>query len=186
MSISSISGSMGYSPTQMAADFFKKADSNGDGSIDKSELKTMLSKGPNGKNLTDADVDKIFSEIDSNGDGKIDQTENADQMKKMSGGKGGPPPAGGTPPSGGAPKSASASGGSSSSGAKVYDKRDANKDGSVSYQERLDYDLKHPEEAKDSSAAGASSATQSGVAYDNEGIASAAASPAQGSLDISA
>jgi hypothetical protein len=168
MSISSIGSAMSYDPTQRAADFFKKADSNGDGSIDKSEFKAILSKGPNGKGLTDADIDKIFSQVDSNGDGKIDQTENANQMKKMGGGKGGPPPAGGMPPSGGAPKSVTASGSSSSSSGKVYDKRDANKDGTVSYQEQFDYDLKHPEEAKKSSAAGGSSATSS----------------AQGSFDI--
>ena len=59
-------------------------------------------------------------------------------------GSGGPPP-GGTPPSGGK-KSSSTSDSSSSS--KVYDKKDTNKDGTVSWKEEHDYDLKHPEEVK--------------------------------------
>ena len=54
----------------------------------------------------------------------------------------GPPP-GGRPPSGGAGK-ASGTGGAASSN-KVYDKMDANKDGTVSDQEKLAYAASHPE-----------------------------------------
>jgi hypothetical protein len=136
MSISSVGGVGSFDPTQMAKDFFKKADANGDGKIDKSELKTMLSKGPNGQSMTDALVDKIFAEVDTNGDGKIDQTENETQMKKM-GAKNAPPPGGGM---GGAQKSTAAS---QSGDSKVYDKRDLNKDGTVSAQEKIEYAMTH-------------------------------------------
>ena len=175
MSIGSIGSSTAFDPTQMAAKFFKKADANGDGSIDKSELKSMLSKGPNGKNISDADVDKFFSKVDTNGDGKIDEAENANQMKKMGGGKGGPSPSGGMPPGG---SSKSASGSQSSS--KVYDVRDTNKDGTVSYQEQLDYDLKHPQEADSST-----DAQQSSTGYNRQGSTSTAFSANQSMFDMS-
>ena len=48
MSISGIGSQSGFDPTQMASQFFKKADANGDGGIDKAEFKTMLSQGPGG------------------------------------------------------------------------------------------------------------------------------------------
>jgi hypothetical protein len=87
------------------------------------------------------------------GNGKISETENENQMKKM-GAKGGKPPseAGGAPPSGSAQKSTASSGSSSSSDNKVYDKKDTNKDGTVSYQEEFDYNLKHPEVANENQA----------------------------------
>jgi len=141
MSVGSIGSSGSFDPTQMASQFFKKADANNDGGIDKSELKTMLSNGPNGKTMTDAQVDKIFSEADTNGDGKIDKTENAAQMKKLGSGK---PPAGASSSGGAQQSTASAGSSSSSASTKTYDKKDANKDGTVSSQEELMYDLKHP------------------------------------------
>ena len=64
--------------------------------------------------------------------------------------------AGGPPPSGGG-KSSSASGSSS----KVYDKKDANKDGTVSWKEEQDYDLKHPDEAKQAAATAATAKVNS-------------------------
>jgi hypothetical protein len=54
---------------------------------------------------------------------------------------GGPAP-GGTPPSG-AGKSSGTGGPSNST--KVYDPKDTNKDGKVSWKEAMDYKLKHPE-----------------------------------------
>lgn len=143
MSVSSIGSSSGMDLTQMAASFFKKADTNNDGGIDKTELEAMMANGPGGGKST-AEADKAFAEIDTNGDGKIDATENENQLKKIgeemqarSAQSGGKPPAGGAPPSGGA------SGGSSSS-SKVYDPRDTNKDGTVSAQEAYTYSLTHP------------------------------------------
>lgn len=54
--------------------------------------------------------------------------------------------AGGPPPGGGSGKAANVSS-SSSSSSKVYDPKDANKDGTVSWKEAQDYELKHPEAA---------------------------------------
>ena len=60
------------------------------------------------------------------------------------GGAGGPQPGGGAPPSGPG-KSSETSGSSDSS--KVYDPEDTNKDGIVSWKEKQDYKLQHPEKA---------------------------------------
>lgn len=59
----------------------------------------------------------------------------------------------GGPPPGGGGKAASA-GSSSSSTTKVYDPKDANKDGTVSWKEEQDYNLKHPEAVKADSESG--------------------------------
>jgi Ca2+-binding EF-hand superfamily protein len=149
MSISSIGSSGGIDLTQMAASFFKKADTNNDGGIDKTELEAMMANGPGGGKST-AEADKAFAEIDTNADGKIDATENENQLKKIgeemqvrSAQGGGKPPAGGPPPSSGA------SGGSSDSG-KVYDVRDTNKDGTVSTQEAYTYSQTHPKSSEGS------------------------------------
>jgi exo-beta-1,3-glucanase (GH17 family) len=56
-------------------------------------------------------------------------------------------PAGGAAPSGGAKSSSS-----SSSTSKVYDVRDTNQDGTVSFQEQIAYDLKQVEQNDKSSA----------------------------------
>ena len=58
------------------------------------------------------------------------------------------PKAGGAPPVGGGggakPAAASETSSSSSTDAKIYDKRDTNKDGTVSYQEAMLYAIQHP------------------------------------------
>jgi hypothetical protein len=187
MSISGIGSSTSFDPTQMAQKFFKKADANGDGGIDKSELKTMLSKGPGGSKGTQ-DVDKMFAEMDTNGDGKIDETENANQMKKMAaqggpqrGGAGGAPPAGG-----GAPKAGASGGSSSSNDTKVYDPADTNKDGTVSFQEQMQYDLKHPEKEKDNSAANSKGDQQNSTGYSKLGNLSTGTSGTQSNFSLNA
>jgi hypothetical protein len=187
MSISGIGSSTGFDPTQMAQKFFKKADANSDGGIDKTELKTMLSNRPGG-NKGAQDTDKIFAEVDTNSDGKIDETENANQMKKMAA-QGGPQPggAGGTPPAGGgAPKAGASGGSSSSSSAKVYDAKDANKDGTVSFQEEIEYDLKHPEEAKNNSSANATANQQNSTGYNKLGNLDTGTSGAQSNISLKA
>jgi len=77
-------------------------------------------------------------------DAYADVKKTAPQAAPRAGGRargaGGPPP-GGPPPSG-APV-----GGTPNSN-KVYDKKDTNKDGKVSWQEEQDYYSKHPEEPK--------------------------------------
>jgi hypothetical protein len=56
----------------------------------------------------------------------------------------------GKPPAGGAAQSASSTESTSESN-KVYDKKDTNKDGTVSSAEELEYKLQHPEESSESS-----------------------------------
>jgi hypothetical protein len=53
-----------------------------------------------------------------------------------------------TRPSGPPPGGAKGASGASGSPNKVYDKMDANKDGTVSYAEKIAYELKHPEATK--------------------------------------
>jgi hypothetical protein len=73
--------------------------------------------------------------------------------------------AGGAPPAGGGAKPAAAakSSSSSSSTAKIYDKRDANQDGVVSYQEEMVYAIKHPTDETQEQTAVSSSQMQSGL-----------------------
>ena len=72
------------------ADFFKKADTDGDGKISKTELTGMLKNKPkvggasSGDSSTSSDeIDKIFSELDTNGDGSISEAENKTHMEEM-------------------------------------------------------------------------------------------------------
>jgi len=186
MSISGIGSQGGFNQAQMAAQFFKKADVNGDGGIDKAEFKTMLSQGPDGKTGT-MDTDKIFNEIDADGNGKISQAENENAMKKM-GGQGGEPPSG-PPPGGmggsGAQKSDAAGGSSSSS--KTYDVKDTNKDGTVSLQEEMAYAIKHPNDGSDSDNKTSTISAlleelQKGQQYDSQGRKSVNANETQSFL----
>jgi hypothetical protein len=143
MSMQSVGGISGFDPTKMAETLFTKLDANKDGSIDKSEFLSSMSKMHGGSQR----VEKLFSKIDSNGDGKIDATENLDALKKMAahehrpaGQMHGPAPEGGGASKGGEAKGASGAGGSSSS-SQVYDPRDTNKDGVVSLEEEIAYSL---------------------------------------------
>lgn len=140
MSVSGIGSS--FDSTQMAQQFFKKADTNGDDAIDKDELKTAISQGK-GKGNDSVDIDKIFAEVDTNGNGKIDESENENHLKQMKAGHGGMPPSG-------APKQAN----SSSSDYKTYEPEDLNKDGTVSAQEKLEYSLTHPESEDNENSSG--------------------------------
>ena len=106
-----------------------------------------------GKDPMSSKIDALSTAIES-GDLKAAQDAYA-QIKKSAQqrphGAGGPPP-GGAPP-GGAPKGGAASSGASgtsdsSSSTKVYDKKDVNKDGKVSAQEEVAYDLAHPDAGK--------------------------------------
>ncbi len=96
-------------------------------------------------------MEALSKAIDS-GDVKAAQDAYADMKQTMSqrpaDRPSGPPP-GGAPPSGGAGKASSTEGSSSSS--KVYDEMDANKDGTVSTQEKLAYLQKPRDSASTSS-----------------------------------
>ena len=99
----------------------------------------------NGNNPISAKMEQLSKALDS-GDLKAAQDAYADIKKTMSQH---PPPgsgrAGGQPPDGA--KQSSGAGGSSSS-SQVYDKKDLNKDGIVSWDEEFAYSLNHPDESK--------------------------------------
>ena len=106
----------------------------------------------NGDNPLSAKMQTLSKAVDA-GDLKAAQAAYADIKKTISQGppagmRGGGPPSGGAP-AGGAGKSSGA--GSSSSSNKTYDKKDTNKDGTVSAMEELAYDLKHPGDAANTS-----------------------------------
>ena len=76
------------------------------------------------------------------------------------------PKAGGSPPAGGGAKPAASSDSSASgtsSTEKVYDKRDADQDGVVSYQEELLYSLKHPPEETETQSTASTSQVKAGL-----------------------
>ena len=76
------------------------------------------------------------------------------------------PKAGGAPPAGGGgakPAAASSASTSGSSTSKVYDKRDLNKDGTVSYEEQLLYSIQHPTEETGSQSAVSSNKLKTGL-----------------------
>ena len=87
---------------------------------------------------------------------------------------------GGTPPAGGGtkPAASSAAAESSSSASKIYDARDANKDGKVSFMEELLYTLQNPTEDKqdDSSSLLTSLLQQNGLNTYQQGEADSSAS----------
>merc|ERR1719153_798078 len=72
-SSSSSSVSMSFNSTQDVKSMFRKFDRNGDGHLDRSEIKQMLQSS--GKNASDQDVEQMFSQGDADGDGLIDIQE---------------------------------------------------------------------------------------------------------------
>jgi len=147
---------------QMQEKMFKQFDLNGDGKITKEEMNKVVQsdgtqKGPS--------VDEVFKNLDTDNDGAISKLESdaglaklAQQMQGKDGaqGKGTPPSSGNVEGGGKSGASASAQSSSvsiinsSSSSNIVYDKKDANKDGKVSFKEEQDYAMKHPDDAKKS------------------------------------
>ncbi len=86
------------------AERFNKADANGDGGLDKSEMQTVLDKVSE-MSGQDINVDNVFSEFDADEDGVLSEQEAETamnqlreemepQMRGMKGGKGGPHPPG--------------------------------------------------------------------------------------------
>lgn len=67
-------------PAQMQAELFKQLDSNDDGSIDKTELSSVLSSASaseEGESGGAIDIDALFSLLDADSDGSISQSESA-------------------------------------------------------------------------------------------------------------
>lgn len=59
---------------------FSKIDTDGNGGLDKTELQSMLDKGPQGVQGSGS-TDDLFSKLDSDGDGSISQSELDTGMK---------------------------------------------------------------------------------------------------------
>merc|ERR1719187_532067 len=70
---SSSSVSVSFSSVQDVKNAFRKFDSNGDGHLDRSELKQLLISS--GKNVSDQEVAALFAQGDVDGDGMIDIQE---------------------------------------------------------------------------------------------------------------
>ena len=135
----------------MKARMFGKADTDGSGGVDQTELQNLFDKVAKKTGATAASASEQFSKMDTNGDGSLSSDELSTGMKSLmappnstvdfaqrQGMPSGPPPGG--PPSaggggGGGGGSASTSSTSSSSSTS-YDPLDTNKDGVVSAQER--------------------------------------------------
>ena len=136
MSVSGIGSSSGFDFSKVV----KNLDSNGDGSVDKQEFVT----GAKARGVSEEDGSKQFDKIDTKKTGKITQSDlEADVKAQAATGKK-PPPSGGRPA--GAQAAGSTSQTNASSTNSNYDKKDANKDGTVTAQEEILYNLKHPVE----------------------------------------
>ncbi len=144
----------GFAKVKQAFQDLGKALESGNLSDAKEALAQLQKSAPAQASKGDAPLNakmEALSKAVGSGDLKAAQDAYTDIKKTVSerpaasGGSAGGPPPGGAPP-GGAGKSSSAGGSSSSN--KVYDKMDANKDGTVSWQEEQDYYQKHPEAVK--------------------------------------
>jgi hypothetical protein len=126
--------------TQMKERVFSKADSDGSGTVDKSELQNLFDNIAEKTGGTAKSAEEAFGAIDTNADGSISKEELASGMESLM-----PPPsstvefaskgrAGGPPAAGGASKEESSS--------TSTDPLDTNEDGVVSALERAAGDLK--------------------------------------------
>jgi hypothetical protein len=144
---------------------FSKTDSNSDGSLDKTELKSLADKI---KADTGIDVSGKLEKLADDNGGTVskDQFKAALEKERPSGppdGAGGPPGAGGPSGAGGA----GGAGGSQSSTSKTYDKLDTNQDGVVSELERLVGELTSAAASKGGDANGASDkSSESSASFD--------------------
>jgi hypothetical protein len=163
MNISSVSsrphaalqGSDGFAKAKQSFQALGNALDAGNLTDAKSALAQLQANAPaqarSDKNPMSAKMEALNKAVES-GDLKAAQQAYAEIKTTMSqrpmgggqraGGAGGPPP-GGAPP-GGAGKTSAKS--ESSDSSKVYDPADADKDGTVSWKEKQDYKLKHPEQ----------------------------------------
>lgn len=71
-------------PTKMQERLFSKADTDGNGSIDKTELAALMesTSGSNGSSSS-VSADELFSQMDGDGDGQITQQEATDAASKL-------------------------------------------------------------------------------------------------------
>lgn len=132
---------------KMSSDLMSQLDEDGDGAMSSDELSSALTGT---EVFTDEQISSAFSDMDADGDGAVSETEMADAL--ATGAPPPPPPPGPPPAEGGAESrssdssgqtattsqtaATSGSGGASSSDGE-YDDLDTNRDGVVSYQERV-------------------------------------------------
>lgn len=143
-SLSGVSGaaspwsSMGGSSVSRQERMFAKIDSNGDGSVDKTELQSAFDAIAQKTGGTAQSADALFSKFDTNGDGKLSASELSTGMKSLR-----HKPASTVEMAGAQAKPAAGgpAGGASSSSAST-DPLDTNGDGVVSAMERAAGDLK--------------------------------------------
>ncbi len=155
-SISGLGGSNAFAAMQQR--MFKRADGDGSGSVDASELQSMLDDISQHTGASFDDSAAVLAKMDSNGDGSLNADELASGMKDLMppppstvamaqqrgggpAGAGGPPPG---PPPGGARNDGDDAGstGSTSGSSAATDPLDTNGDGTVSAQERMLGELK--------------------------------------------
>lgn len=165
---------------QAGDDLFGKVDSDGDGSVSKTELQALLEAMSGGTaSQTGVSSDEVFSQLDADGDGSLSEAEfDAGRPSGAGGEAGGMQAMGGMPPPperpGGPGGAGGAAGASGSSQATSYDPLDTNEDGVVSAAERL--------------AGGASSVEQDAItalfnAIDTDGDASISTTESQAFID---
>ncbi len=154
MSISGISSSVSsyqtnqVNPfTKIKQDFESLGSALKSGSLDDAKKayaqlqKDAPTQSGKGTNPMSSDIDSLGKALDS-GDLKAAQEAYAKIQEKISQ----RPPAGGPKGGPGRAKNASAS----KADSKTYDKKDINKDGTVSYEEEMVYSLNHPEDVNES------------------------------------
>jgi Ca2+-binding EF-hand superfamily protein len=130
---------------KMASDLMSQLDEDGDGAMSSDELSSALTGT---EVFTDEQISSAFSDMDADGDGAVSETEMAEALAAGAP----PPPPPGPPPAEGAAESrssdssqttttsqtaATSSSGEASSSDEEYDDLDTNRDGVVSYQERV-------------------------------------------------
>ena len=134
------SGDSSSGTGQAGDDLFGKVDSDGDGSVSKTELQALLEAMSGGTaSQMGVSSDEVFSQLDADGDGSLSEAEFDAGRPSGAGGEAGSMQAmGGMPPPPGGPGGAGgAAGASGSSQATSYDPLDTNEDGVVSAAERL-------------------------------------------------
>lgn len=117
-------------------DLFKKADSDGNGSLSSSELVQISPEGAEAANAQDRAAEAL-KRMDSDGNGELSQSEFAaaappDNAHKPAGAR----------PAGPPPGAAAGTQSTSEADASSTDPADSNEDGQVSQQERLAYETK--------------------------------------------
>lgn len=75
--VTGIGGMGAYDPATMATRIFKSLDTNGDESIDKTELQTLVDNGAS------LDIGQLMTDLDTDGDGKISTSETESALKKL-------------------------------------------------------------------------------------------------------